>query len=455
MNKSRTLALTLLLSIALLFAFAAPSFAGPPGTWSVVTGQQPNTAEVGLARTADGRLHVLWPQEQGLGGTANDTAISANARTVGAPSPVFTYSDGLNSRMALVAVPGGLRAFFSGLVGSESNPLQGRLATATSTDGSAWSVQPDSASNNTTSLSSVYAASGIAAAMRLDGTAATAWGDTGAGFHFGLASTDPDQRYSSGCCVYAPGIGVDSVTGETVLAYKYLLSTNGTAYQTIWPSVGAMQQPPGANNADTGTKAAITGRIGAPGVYLAYLAGDNQFLSVPSVVRTGSTSVIRFRSGKDAQHLGIAAAPSGRIWLFWLKGGKITAVRSNPSVTRFGAPATITPPRGATVTYNLAGNAELGPLDLIALVAKGSDLRQWHQRIEPGLTLSYTSARGKIKFKVTDAGTPVRGARVRAGGRSGRTNAHGKVTIRLRAGSYRSKATKTGYHAASVRARAR
>lgn len=448
--------LALVATTALFALFAASAHAGPPGKWSQVTGPQENTTELGLARSGDGVLHVIWAQDTGLGGIVHHSALSANAKTWSGPNTVYSYPDGLNNRLALVSTAGGLRAFFAGLVGTESNPLQGRLATATSTDGTSWTVQPDSASNNTDTLSSVYASAGVAAAVGTDGTPITAWGDTGSGYHFGISSTTPDMRYGGGsCCVYAPGIGVDSVTGETVLAWQFLQTGNGTAYQTIRPAVGPMIQPTGARAANTSTRTAITGRIGAAGVYLAYLRGTNQFMSSPAVVRTSGGSAYTFRGAKDAEDIGIAAAPGGRLWVFWQRKGKITAVRSNTKATKWGAPVTIKPPKNTSVIYNLAGEGSLGPLDLFALVDRSSILMNWQQRILPGLTLSAASAHGKIKFRVTDAGSPVRGAKVKAGGRSKRTNSAGRATINLRAGRYRATATKTGYAPAKVTARAR
>lgn len=442
--------------IASLALAATAAQAGPPGKWTQVAGPVGITTEPGLARTADGTLHLTWPTEGGLGGTVNHSAISSNAKTVSGPNPVFSYTDGLNKRMALVAVPGGLRAFFAGLVGTESNPLQGRLATATSSDGVSWTMQADSASNNTDSKSSVYAGDGISAALGLDGVFTSAWGSAGAGYHFGLSSADPDMRYpgDAGTSIYAPGLGVDAITGEVVLAWQYIGGPTGIAYQTIRPAVGAQTEPPGGKNAATSTRSAITGRIGAPGVYLAYLKGTNQFMSDPALVRTGSGSVITFNKARGAQRLGIAAAPGGRLWVFWTLKGKITAVRSNTTVTKFGARVTIKPPKGTDVIYNLAGEGSIGPLDLIALISKSTSTNEWHQRIMPALTLKAKSASGKIKFTVTDAGDPVKGAKVKAGGKSKKTNAAGRATIKLSAGRYKAKATKTGYTSAKVTARA-
>lgn len=458
MILSRHLILAVLLAAICTLSAAGVALAGPPGSWTQLTGPHTNTAEAGVARTADGTLHVLFPLESTGSYSANHTSLSPDAKTVGGTNPVFTYPAAINPGMDLVAGPSGLRAFFSGLFDTTSNPLYGLMATASSADGAAWAVQPTAASNDSPSgKSTVYAASGIGAALGTDGTPYSTWGDSApveAGYHVGLSSAGADNRFSTSCCVYDPDIGVDSVTGEVVLAWKFLQASNGVAYQSISPA-GAAITPPEGNAANTGTRTPISGRIGAPGVYLGYLAGTNQFTSTPAIIRTGTTSALKFPRASGAQYLGIAPAPGGRMWMFWSRQNKITATRSNPDVTVFGAPVNVKRPSGGSAVYGLAGEGSTGPLDLLALTETPGGIHNWHQRILPGLTLAYKSGKGKIKFKVTDAGTPVKGAKVKAGGKTKKTAANGRVTIKLKKGKYKSKATKTGYAPGSVTAKSK
>jgi hypothetical protein len=58
---------------------------------------------------------------------------------------------------------------------------------------------------------------------------------------------------------------------------------------------------------------------------------------------------------------------------------------------------------------------------------------------------------GRVTFTVTDAGDPVRGAVVRAGGRSGRTDRQGRVTLRFSRGT--ATASAQGYTPATRRVR--
>lgn len=453
-----------LINRAALLAIVAAAFAGgsaqagTPGKWTQATGPHSNIAEIGLARTGDGTLHMLWPSVSGLSGSANHSSIAANAGSTAGPHAVFSYPGGINQRMALIAADGGLRAFFGGLFGSESEPLQGLLATATSADGAAWAVQPTPASNDSPGgESAVYPAAGISAVLGPANTPIAAWGDSApgqAGYHFGLESAVADTRFSSECCVYAPNIGVDSVTGEAVLAWQFLHASSGVAYQSISPA-GPRSEPPGPSTGNNETRTAITGRIGAPGVFLAYLYGENQFTSIPAVVRTGTTGAIKFTRARGALHLGVAAAPGGRIWVFWVRAGVLYATRSNPAVTMFGALAAVKPPSGTSTVYNLAGEGSLGALDLLALAETPAGIHNWHQRVLPKLTLAAKSGKGKVTIKITDAGDPIKGAKVKVGKKTKKTNSKGAATFKLKKGKYKAKATKTGYGAATGTAKAK
>lgn len=453
MSRTRFLLITSVLAVLSAIVAAGPALAGAPGKWTQVTGPNRNIDEVGLARTGDGMLHVLWKSEVGLGGTVQHSAVSADAGTVTGPHAVFSYPNGVNHRMALIAQDGGLRAFFSGLMSSESEPLQGVMATATSADGVGWSVKPNAASNDSPGgRSAVYVASGIGAALGAGNTPISAWGDSGpgeAGYHFGVGSGDADHRYSTECCVYAPGVGVDSVTGQAWLAWQFLHNSgNGTAYQSISP-LGERTVAPGAAAADGSSRTAISGRIGGDGVFLGYLRGTNQFLSVPAVVRVGTTSTIKFSKESGARLIGIAPAPAGRMWLFWMRKNVLYATRSNGKVNKFGAIVRVKAPKGTTAVYNLAGEGSLGPLDMVTLAETSTTIDNWHQRVLPGLTIKGKSGKGKVKVTVTDAGDPVKGAKVKIGKKSKKTGSKGTVTFSLSKGKYKAKASKNGYTAAS------
>jgi hypothetical protein len=85
----------------------------------------------------------------------------------------------------------------------------------------------------------------------------------------------------------------------------------------------------------------------------------------------------------------------------------------------------------------------------------------YHRRILPGLTLRASPRRLRrgrtqdVRFVASDAGDPVRGVRVKAGGASGLTAPDGSVTLRLAGRAITVRAGKRGYTAAQLRLRPR
>jgi hypothetical protein len=154
-----------------------------------------------------------------------------------------------------------------------------------------------------------------------------------------------------------------------------------------------------------------------------------------------------------AEHVNVAAAPQGRLWLMWEQSGTIYATRTNPTATRIGAVNTLKPPGGGTI-FRLNGEGSRGPLDLVVNVQTGGQQGLWHQQVWPKLQLAASSrnaGKGRvITFRVLDAGDPVSGATVKAGGKTLRTSANGTATLRqAKASRLRASASKAGYAPAS------
>jgi hypothetical protein len=110
--------------------------------------------------------------------------------------------------------------------------------------------------------------------------------------------------------------------------------------------------------------------------------------------------------------------------------------------------------------YKLDASAVGGALDVLANfnICTTTTAVTSHRRILPGLTLRARPERLRrgeptdVRFTVLDAGAAVRGARVRAAGRSGTTDGRGRVTLSLRSRTaVTARATRTGYAAARKR----
>src|SRR4051812_38932685 len=125
----------------LIAAWAAPSASAAP--WKrVTTPDGASTDQVGLARTADGLLHVVWSHPTGP--NTEDllhTAISP-AGKIGATTPIQTGWTGFTNA-AVVVDPGGLRVFWGGFRTTDTTDPQREINTALSTDGGvSWALQP-------------------------------------------------------------------------------------------------------------------------------------------------------------------------------------------------------------------------------------------------------------------------------------------------------------------------
>jgi hypothetical protein len=434
-------------------ALASPAAAGPTGTWTQVTNfsaDGSNTDEVGLARTPNGVLHVLWTVDESV----LNTRVSADAQNVLGTSTVFTYTGGgVNNAVALLPGPAGsLRAFFAGLISSDENH-DGGMSTATSTDGVSWNVQPTLASQSDgagNEESPVYAAAGIGGTMFSNGTPLSVWGDSGPnahGYHVGTSQATPDVLFGgSTATVTYPGAATDSDTGAVAVGWNDI-DTGKVFVAFVQPSTSpwfppsAATSPPGAGAADLQHPVGISGRSGGEGgIYVAYLRGTNPFSSNAAIWRVGAGNIENL-SKADAQSVGVTAGPDGRLWAFWTQeDGSIHVRRSDTEATTWGADTKVKPPSGTSALWSLKGEGSslsCGALDLVALATAGGATANFQQRVLPGLTLKKKILNGKkgkkakVRFTTLDAGDPVK-ATVKFGKASEATGADGKVELKIK-----------------------
>ena len=447
--------------LAVAAALAAPlgASAGKPGTWTRLHSGNATSAEPGLARTADGTLHVVWQRTSSpLRDDVVHQAISPEGAPVGAATVVAQGWQSINGHVELAAVNAELRAFWAGVT---SGLLSGPTVMATSQNGgTTWGAPAP-----VTASRAGAAASGIGAGVTPSGTVVAAQGDAAAGTNVVHVGGGADVSYeTAGCCASAPDVAVDTISGQLVLGwFSSAAGRTGLWTQTIAASglVGARAAVPGSSATPPGQRTAITGRLDAGGVYVAYGAASTASTSV-NLLRVGGSPLVVAR-GSGIEHVGIAPAPEGRLWLFWSRGSEYLATRSNRRATRFGTATKIALPAADAKTYGLYGEGSLGPLDLVAHAGTGAAIPDWHTQVLPRLSLRSSSKTFKrsertfarLTFQVTDAGDAVSGARITVAGQSLATNAQGKASLLLRATGKRVavRATKDGYAAATTAAR--
>jgi hypothetical protein len=450
-------------AIGLAVAVCAASSASAAPWKRVTTPDGASTDQVGLARTADGVLHVVWSHPTGP--NTEDllhTAISP-AGKVGATTPIQTGWTGFTNA-AVVVNPGGLRVFWGGFRTTDTNDPQREINTALSTDGGvSWALQPGQVNPG----GAQSYASDVAATVRGDGTTMQAFAGTlGTWVHAGLTPATPNHDYQAplGQYGYDPNLATDAANRTLMAWYSNATGHLGVIAQDVNPDgspIGGPATMPGTDNMQVGMlgRTPLVARPGG-GAYVAYPTG------YPSANRVrlwrigaGSAPVIgRVTGGSPA--VAIGATGNGRLWVLWTKGfgdPDVLASRSNKKASEFGAVVNAGHPKGAAQAYKLDASATGGAVDVLANFNIGTTTTAVtsHRRILPGLTLAASPRKVRrdepttVRFTVTDAGDPVKGAKVTAGGQSGTTDRRGRVTLSVRARKpLKAKASHSGYTAA-------
>lgn len=429
-----------------------------PPQWVRITGLDDSvSAEVSLARTQDGVLHVFWTHKQADKETLMHTPISPEGKAGAVTTALPEWSS--LTQPAAIPTPDGLTLYFGGVLGGQpaSNPYNdGSLYVATGTpEANRWDLMPGKHSAST----SVYVG-GIAAALDAQRTPVFAWpaSDT---LYVQHGLDRPVSKVQVACCPYLPGLATDASTGEVVLGWSSNAKDEGLYAMSVAPRLGEKRLIPGSAQVALNQSMPITGRIGAPGVWMAYVAGYPASKSV-NVWRYGSEEPVVVAKAESGARTAISAGPEGRLWVMWCYGTRCWAVRGNKAATRFGVPTGIATPPGRESTWRVKGDGTLGPLDLFLHMSGNGSTATWHTQVLPPLSVDVspkfiTGAQGaSVTVTVSDVGDAVEGATVTVLGQTLTTNAAGKATCavakRAKPGSLSLAVTKAGYQkgAASI-----
>ena len=230
-------------------AQARPS--APTGGWARISGPTQAGNQLGLARTADGVLHVVW--NRGNTGTSIfETRISTAGRVAGT-STIATGWDG-NGGLALLALPDkSLQLFASGTGGiryvhrTRGRRLVDRAGLGLGRRGRRVELRDRR-----------HADEGRSARHRL---ARIRCGGRAAG-------VDPPTPYEGG--MIESFVATDAASGAVVLSGSTNAGQGGFYAQQVLPSTGTrVVIPPLAKDWGEG----LSARIGQPGVYVAYADG--------------------------------------------------------------------------------------------------------------------------------------------------------------------------------------
>src|SRR5436309_10140127 len=167
-----------------MLALPISSWAGGPGIWTKLATIDNSSDTVGMLRTADGTLHLVWLKKKASNNThAYGTSTISLGGQLQATGTALSNWDSLEFDPQLVSDGSGLRLIFEGNTGSTGCfGGDGAVFTETSTNGSTWSpVVPN------TSMSHDTAGVGnLAATTKSDGITPVATFAAGHLFHVGL-----------------------------------------------------------------------------------------------------------------------------------------------------------------------------------------------------------------------------------------------------------------------------
>jgi hypothetical protein len=470
-SRRRSVLLSAVVAAATLALAVPASSAGtetrPARTprWSTLAATGISTiTEPGLYRTPDGTLHVaIATQTPGATGSIEVAHVAANGTVLDSPSPAVGPWAATTHDPDLVGAPGGgMRLVFGGVrTNVTGDPYsEGYLYSASSAAaGTTWTLAPNTAP--AVKATGGYISYGTGVTTLPDGTLVAAYPiNAGVSYQVGAG---PVQGFTAAtCCIQDLSLVQEN---GVVWAAWYANGTGadqGVLVRQLHPSLGPVLQAPGSvtggSSLPPDQAVAMVARPGG-GVYLAYKRGYPTTTSV-AVWRLGDATARPVPGSRGADFVALSSTPDGRLWVGF-DGDRTSAraVRSNPAATRFGTVQSVRLPKGSTA-YGVKVDGGTGRGDLV--VNTGTQVL--HTQLSAGLTLTArpgvlaAGRLGTVRAKVTDAGTAVKGATVRAKGQRCTTNRRGVCTITVRPagrGALRLTATKRGYAPGTDRVRVR
>ena len=288
---------------AVALAAGAVSTAPAASPWSRISGPAQPGSQLGLARTQDGVLHVIWNR-----GATPTSIFETRLSAAGTPAGTSTVATGWNGNggLALLVMPDKtLRLFASGTGGINTftAPAGGRN----------WSLQR----GIFWGTAIAEAAGVIGATLTKDGQPVTAWsGNAAEGVP---PASVPQSGYQGG--MTESHLATDAASGAVVLEGETNSGQGGVYVQQILPSRGAhVLLPPIWKDFGDG----VSGRIGAPGVYVAYADG-----TAVRLYRYGGASKTIARGAYWSATT--CAGPEGRLWVAWAdhSNGRRTVTKRN------------------------------------------------------------------------------------------------------------------------------
>jgi hypothetical protein len=291
--------------------------------------------------------------------------------------------------------------------------------------------------------------------------------------------SSPGVRYRIGTSPTAPATGTDSQiningatagkvgaaddlagTGHFYVAWTQANSSKDGLYVKDVTANGATVKVPSTGTNTTNHAGSVAGNLAMAnrnthaGVYLVYCA--NKPVCSLQLWRVGAAKAMPVPASSSAFSAALSAGPAGRMWVAWFNGqtNKVSVVRTNKNVTKFGPVHTLSTP---CITNDLVGisGGSFGRLDVAidcGVNKPGVPIYVYATQILVPLSVSlspqtvHNTAAHNVTVTVRDAGDPVAHATVHYGAQHPTTNSSGRATIHV------AKGTSTGAKHVSVTA---
>ncbi|MDX6227790.1 MAG: hypothetical protein QOI76_1180 [Frankiales bacterium] len=435
-----TTAIATLAAPAQAKAKAAPVWTKLSAGAGINVSYEPSVARFGT------KLLVTWPQGAGA---INARILGSNSKPIGGISSVVSgWTSIVNDPRAFVLHGVPTVAFNGSHSDTTGDPYNGPVLYAQPSSATTWALGQGSLTHD------VDTSAGYGLGAVDDGTGqpiiAVAGSSTNHvtvhhGFDFSVPAAAVDSESGNFGETQGVSLARDQKTHIGYAAWYSSLSdsSQGIHAAEVYPAFsGPTAAAPfsvvtylgGKVSNNPSQNVALAARVGG-GVWAAYPSGyPAGHKLVLWNLQTGRTLTMNRPVG-EIQYVNLSAAPGGRLWVSWIEGGKVFAVRTNPSVTRFGVLRAVTTPGGYS-PGRTAGDGALGPLDAIINVAVGyAPSEIYSARILEGLHVAVSPAKvsyangGAVVVTVTDAGVPVAGVAVKVGSVVGHTNAKGRVSF--------------------------
>ncbi len=478
------------LAAAVMTIVPAAAHAGRPGKWTNLTGSTGSTQTlVSVARTTDGRLHVVWTRDAADGKTY-DLCYRVVARGGG-----FSSQSTLIAGWSILGAPtivaeqgGALSAFVCGSdVFGPGQTHHGMCVLRRAAGSAGWVVSPGVIDNGD-DKATAYASDAFAT-LAADGTPLVGWWKNRVWVHAGLDPSRPQHEFlvqTGTTGSYFPTL-VTNTAGRSYIAWSSIVDKHrGVQVQQVavdGSPVGSPLQLPKCDVIDSDgwpqfflmTDPVPFAALPSGGLVAAYPTGHPNPVNIRFWRMSGSDPLAHMRSrviakGFDTKNqVALAVDARSRVWVVWSSHlmsdspAVLMAQRSNAGGTKWGAPVTIKAPSANLSLFRIVASAQKDRLDLFAHWGQrnqGTDGSTFHTQVRPGLSVVTkpvslrVGKKAVVRVTVRDAGKPVARATVKILGRTVRTNAKGAARVTIarvpKAGWVKMSVTRKGYTTAKT-----